>query len=217
MVTVNIVGNLDKKVLVFPIANAFSVMGNTLIVTDDTSYEWYLTAKRRIGDVKVLIKRPEEINFKEDKEYDDGDEYQYMIFDTRDKANFEVNQTVICRNKNRELIPEEIREVTDEVEYQKAVTPSVEVVLTAFHNKIEEKKKGYLRRGNELPDKAQLIQLKPEHYKWLCECAETKEILSPKDKKLVDTVVALVADLTKVSAKSFAKATEENPVEHSEH
>lgn len=216
MVVVNFVGNLDKKILTFPIANAYSVMGTTLIVTDDDSYSWYLTEEKKIGDVRVLIKPENEITFSEERDYDDGTEYQYVIYDTKFKTTFDKNQTIVVRNKDRSMIPIEIRDITDEADINGPITPSFEVVLTAMHNKIEEKKKGYLKRGNELKDKAMLIQLKPEHFKWLQECSETKEILALKDKKALDTIVSLVDGIDKISAKNLIQGAKDNPVEKAE-
>lgn len=213
MVSVIFMGNLDKKLLTLPIANAYSVMGTTLIVTDDNSYTWYTKPDGKIGDVKVLIKASEDITFKEEYEYDDGTSYQYVIYDTKSKAVFDKSATVIVRNKDRSVIPEEITFITDEADVAGAVTPSKEVVLTCNHSKIEEKKKGYLKRGNELKEQAQLILIKPEHYKWLQECSETKEILGMKDKKALSTIMGLLDGIEKVSKKSLEMASQNNPVE----
>jgi hypothetical protein len=163
---------------VLPLANAMSVLGDTLLVTDDTSYRYLTTKEGKIGGVQVLIKNSDELKTDAHIEYDDGVDYQNIIYDTVDKIDKNANKIIIVRNKDRSLIPPLVTEVSDDVYEGEPETPTKEVVLTAFYNKLEQRKLHYCDRGEDMTDKAVLIELKLVHYRWLQLIAETKEIVS---------------------------------------
>lgn len=213
MTTIGFVGKVDKKLLTLPLANMLSQLSDTLIITDDTSYSWFTDSKGFIGGIKVLIKPLHEINFTEAVEHEDGTDYQYFIYDTMENIEFKLDRVIVTRGKNRELVPKEITEVTDEVEYEEAVVFTEEVVLTAYHSKLDERRYGYLKRGEELTDKAKLVQVKPEHTKWLWGCMETKEVIAQRDKSITKLAVDLVKDLFKENSKTLEKLMLENTVD----
>lgn len=213
MATIGFVGKVDKKLLTLPLANILSQLGDTLIVTDDTSYQWFMDSKGFIGGFRVHITKSSEISFMEKKDMDDGIDYQHYIYDTMEAVNFELDRVIVVRGKDRSLVPSNITDTTDEVEYEEALVPSREVVITAYHSKLEERRLGYLKRGEYLKDKALLVQVKPEQYKWLWGCMETKEVLAQKDKTVIKAVVNLVKDLFKENEKNLEKLALENPVD----
>lgn len=203
MTVFNFCGLVDKKFLVLPLANAMSVLGDTLIVTDDNSYRYYITEENKVGAVRVLIMSPEEITTKSHVDYDDGIDYQNVIYDTVDKIDKEADRIIIVRNKDRRLIPPLVLEVSDVVDEGVAETETKEVVLTSFYNKLELRKNHYCDRGEDMNDKAVLIELKPVHFKWLQLISETKEIEKLNDKMTLSTLAGLVSDVLKLHGKDI--------------
>lgn len=194
---------VDKKYLVLPLANAMSVYGDTLIVTDDNSYRYYTTKEGKIGPIQVLILSTDEINTKSHVDYDDGVDYQNIIYDTVDKIDKEADKIIIVRNKDRSLVPPLVTEVSDELDEGVAVIPTCEIVLTAYYNKLEVKRLHYCDRGEDMADKAALIELKLTHFRWLQLVAETKEIVSLGDKAVLGVLSNLLSDVLKLHNKDI--------------
>lgn len=203
MTIFNFCGMVDKKYLVLPLANAMSVYGDTLIVTDDNSYRYYTTSEGKIGPIQVLILSTDEINTKSHEEYDDGIDYQNIIYDTVDKIDKEADKIIIVRNKDRSLIPPLVTEVSDALDEGVPETETCEVVLTAYYNKLEAKRLNYCDRGEDMSDKAVLIELKLTHFRWLQLVAETKEIVSLGDKVLLGVLSNLLSDILKLHNKDI--------------
>lgn len=197
MVVFNFCGLADKKMLVLPLANALSVLGDTLLVTDDTSYKYYVNEEGKIGDVQVLIKHSEDLKTDAHIEYDDGVDYKNIIYDTIDKIDKQADKIIIVRNKDRRWIPPIVTEVSDDVYEGEPETPTKEVVLTAAYSKMELKKTHFCDRGEDMMDKALLIELKLVHYRWLQLIAETKNIEPLKDSATLKTIASLVSDVLK--------------------
>lgn len=203
MTVFNFCGLADKKILVLPLANALSVLGDTLIVTDDTSYRYLVTEENKIGDVHVLIKPIDEIDIDTHVKYDDGIDYQNIIYDTVDKIDVQADKIIIVRNKDRSFIPKIITDISDELDEGVPEVETKEVVLTAFYNKLEQRKLHYCDRGEDMADKAVLIELKLVHYRWLQLIAETKEIVQLSDKATLSTIASLVSDVLQLQNKDI--------------
>lgn len=204
MVLFNFCGLADKKFLILPLANAMSMLGDTLIVTEDTSYKYYITSENKISDVHVLIP-DEKIDFTQHIKYDDGKDYQYIIYDVFDKLYDKANLTVTVRNKDRTFMPPIIMEKTDIHDDMPPEIEAKEVVLSIAIGPFE-KKKAYAERGYNMPEKALVLPLQPGHFKWLQTVAETKEIVPFKDSKTMTTIVNIVEDkIRDVHGKSLAE------------
>lgn len=203
MTIFNFCGLADKKFLVFPLANAMSILGDTLIVTDDNSYRYYTTSEGKVSNVQVLILDSKEINTASHESYDDGVDYQYIIYDTVDKIDKKADKIIIVRNKDRSIVPPLVLETSDEIYEGAPETETKEVVLTAFYNKLELRKVHYCDRGEDMSDKASLIQLKLVHFRWLQLVAETKEIVKLADKTTLSVIVSLVSDVFKLQGKDL--------------
>lgn len=198
MTVFNFCGLADKKFLVLPLANAMSILGDTLIITDDTSYRYYTTVESKVGNVQVLIQNMDKVNTASHIDYDDGIDYQYIIYDTVDKIDKDADRIVIVRNKDRSLVPPLVLEVSDEIYEGEPEVETKEVVLTAYYNKLEQRKLHYCDRGEDMQDKAFLIELKLSHFRWLQLVAETKEITKLNDKTTIGVLSNLVGDILKV-------------------
>lgn len=81
MKVISFVGNVDKRILVLPVARGLSFLGETLIVTDDPNY-LRATKNNIIAGIKVLFSC--NIDDKLVDNYDDGVDYQNIIYDTRE-------------------------------------------------------------------------------------------------------------------------------------
>lgn len=197
MLVVNFCGLADKKILVLPLANAMSVLGDTLLVTDDTSYKYYMNEDGKIGNVQVLVKNSEDLKTDAHIEYDDGIDYKNIIYDTIYKIDKKADKIIVVRNKDRRWIPPIVSEVSDEVYDGEVETPTREVVITAAYTKMELKKTHFCDRGEDMMDKALLVELKLTHYRWLQLIAETKNIEPLKDKATLSAIANLVSDVMK--------------------
>lgn len=205
MKSINFVGNIDKKILTLPLARGLSWMGETLIITDDTSYKRLLLENENtVNGIKIICIPEDQISIDYVEDYDDGVEYSNVVFDTTKRIVEGNNRLIVCRGKNRQLIPHEVSIVVDEVdidgEYE---TASVEVVITAEYKKQELKKLGTLDRGEESKDKAKLLELKPVHYKWLSLAQETKEIGVLKDSQTISFIAETVGECFGKSEKDM--------------
>lgn len=206
MFIANFCGLADKKFLVFPLANGMSLLGDTLIITEDTSYRYYMNDRGKVGNIQVLIYPEGQLTFKEHVEYDDGIDYQYIIYDTFEKLDSHVDCTVVVRGKQRSYMPPLVIDKVDTHDDLPPEIESKEVILTAAYNKFEERKLHYRDRGYNMPDKALVLPLKPTHYKWLQLVAETKEIVELKDSATMTIIANLVEDkLREVSGKSLVQ------------
>lgn len=207
MKVINFIGNVDKRILVLPLARSLTFLGETLLITDDTAYKRMINADNIISGIKVLI--TEEFSQNMIEEYDDGVTYSNIIFDTTSFIYEKADKKVICRHKDRRLVPGSILEELDKVDIEgEPEVESEEIVLTA---QIPKKKFGkakaksitYLDRYEESKKKAKLCALKPSHYYWLCLCEEAQDLSVIQDKDLLDFIVKEFIDVFGMSLKDF--------------
>lgn len=196
-------GGVDKRVLVLPVARGLSFLGETLIVTDDLNY-LRGTDKDRLGNIKVLYTP----NITNDtvSEFDDGVEYVNVVYDTLKFIPEVHDSLIVCRGKDRRLLPEEVKAVTDNIDKNgEVVTTSKEVVITFFVDRKELKKTHYTDRGerDDLLGKADILELKPNDIKWLMLCQEMGEIVLTKNTALLTEVAKLTADSVGMSLKEW--------------
>jgi len=209
MFIVNFCGLADKKFLTLLLANGMTELGDTLIVTEDNSYKYYVDERNRIGSIQVLFCSIGDLNFKNHVDYDDGIDYQYIIYDTFEKLDDKVDLTVVVRGKQRSLMPPIVTEKIDTKDDMPPEIESKEVILTAFYSKWEEGKLHYRDRGYNMTDKALVVALKPTHYKWLQMVAETKTVVELKDSATKAVIANIVNDkLKEVSGKTLMQLSD---------
>lgn len=207
MKVINFIGNVDKRILVLPLARSLTFLGETLLITDDTAYKRMLNEDSIISGIKVLI--TEEFSQNMIEEYDDGVTYSNIIFDTTSFIYEKADKKVICRHKDRRLVPGSILEELDKVDIEgEPEVESEEIVLTAQipkkkFGKAKAKSIAYLDRYEESKKKAKLCALKPSHYYWLCLCEEAQDLSVIQDKDLLDFIVKEFIDVFGMSLKDF--------------
>lgn len=207
MKVINFIGNVDKRILVLPLARSLTFLGETLLITDDTSYKRMLNEDNIISGIKVLITEDFSQNMIE--EYDDGVTYNNIIFDTTSFIYEKADKKVICRHKDRRLVPGSILEELDKVDIEgEPEVESEEIVLTAQipkkkFGKAKAKSIAYLDRYEESKKKAKLCALKPSHYYWLCLCEEAQDLSVIQDKDLIDFIIKEFVDVFGMSLKDF--------------
>lgn len=207
MKVINFIGNVDKRILVLPLARSLTFLGETLLITDDSSYKRMVNEDNIISGIKVLI--TEEFSQNMIEEYDDGVTYSNIIFDTTSFIYEKADKKVICRHKDRRLVPGSILEELDKVDIEgEPEVESEEIVLTAQipkkkFGKAKAKSIAYLDRYEESKKKAKLCALKPSHYYWLCLCEEAQDLSVIQDKDLLDFLVKEFIDVFGMSLKDF--------------
>lgn len=203
MKVINFVGNVDKRILVLPLVRGLAFLGETLIITDDTSYRRMIDNDSMVSGIKVLVTQEFTQTMVDD--YDDGVSYNNIVFDTTSFIYENADKLIVCRNKDRRLIPGSVIDIIDKTDIEgEPEVESLEVVLTAAVPKKKRfgKKKTntqqYLDRHEESKDKAILCPLKPGHYQWLCLCEELNNITLIGDAELIKLIAKLVSDLFEV-------------------
>lgn len=209
MITYAFVGNVDKRILVLPVAKALQgSKGETLIITDDPNY-LRGTDNNVLSPVKVYFAPVIDNNTV--NKLDDGVDYQVVIYDTREFIPETRDELIACRMKDRRLLADKIKEVTDEVDKNgEVVNASKEVVLTYNFNKAELKKSHYTDRGEheDVLGKATVIELKVTDFKWLWICEETAQILQFKNPDLLNVIAELTCEPTGMPAKDWKAVLE---------
>lgn len=204
MKVISFVGNVDKRILVLPVAKGLSFLGETLIVTDDPNY-LRGTQKNLIGSIKVLF----ETNITDSlvDKYDDGTDYQNIIYDTREFIPAQKDTLIVCRHKDRTLMVDKITEVVDDIDKNgDVVTESNEIVITYFVDKKELKKTHYTERGEhtEVLGKADILELKPSDMRWLWICEETASIPTIKNTALIGEMAKILCSKLNMTEKECA-------------
>lgn len=207
MKVINFIGNVDKRILVLPLARSLTFLGETLLITDDTAYKRMVNEDNIISGIKVLITEDFSQNMIE--EYDDGVTYNNIIFDTTSFIYEKADKKVICRHKDRRLVPGSVLEELDKVDIEgEPEVESEEIVLTAQipkkkFGKAKAKSIAYLDRYEESKKKAKLCVLKPSHYYWLCLCEEAQDLSVIQNKDLLDFIIKEFIDVFGMSLKDF--------------
>lgn len=204
MRTLVFTGNVDKRILVLPLLRGLSSLGETLLVTDDPNYLRGTTKNEIMGSVKVKLITNYDSNFV--LKYNHGVDYISVVWDVREFIPKTYDKLVVCRHKDRTLCTDKILDITDEVDKNgDVVTESTEVVITHFVDKKELKKTHYTDRGEhtDILGKAEILEMKPTDYKWLCMCEETAEIFAMKNTAVTGLVAKLTCESVGMPAKDW--------------
>lgn len=204
MKVISFVGNVDKRILVLPVARGLSFLGETLIVTDDPNY-LRATKNNIIAGIKVLFSC--NIDDKLVDNYDDGVDYQNIIYDTREFIPATKDSLIVCRHKDRTLMVDKIKEVTDDIDKNgDVVTESNEIVITYYVDKKELKKAHYTERGEhtDILGKADILELKPLDMRWLWLCEETASIPGMKNSSIIGEMAKILCKKLNMSEKECA-------------
>lgn len=208
MKVINFMGNVDKRILVLPLARSLTFLGETLLITDDKSYMRMVNEDGVISGLKIVY--TEEFNQDMIDTFDDGVNYNNVILDTTSFIYDKADKKVICRHKDRRLVPGSILEELDKIDIEgEPLIESDEIVITASIPKKKFGKKkassiAYLDRYEESKTKAKLCALKPSHYYWLCICEETQDLSIIQDKSLIDFLTNEFMQVFGMNAKSFS-------------
>lgn len=208
MKVINFIGDVDKRILTLPTARGLTFLGETLVVTDDSNYKRLADKDNIISGIKILYAENIENSLIED--YDDGVVYQNIVVDSTSFIYEKADKKIICRHKDRSLIPKNILDSIDELDIEgELIVETDEVVLTAF----VPKKKGFgkkvstvdfLDRHEESKLKAKLITLKALHYQWLYMCEETRDICPLQDAEVINYLDSKLHDTFNMQDKGFS-------------
>lgn len=162
MAVISIFGKIDKRILAFPLIRAYSMTGQTIVITDDGCFKnLYHTsgATGRIDGVKLVVlnELPPDLS-------DITEGYQNVIYVLSDVAEIPADSTLICHGDDKSLAGGGRRSS----EKNNKDKTSVDVYL----------------RMTPIKTKELQIILKPYYYRYLVETEEKKELLVLKDKKV---------------------------------
>jgi hypothetical protein len=159
---ISIFGKIDKRILVFPLIRAYSMTGQTIVITDDGCFKNLYHTSGSTGEidgVKIMV-----INDLPPDLSKITQEYQNVIYVLSDMAELPADNTLVCHGEDKTMIRGGTRG-TEKNNKDKSITDI------------------YLRMAPIKTKEIQII-LKPYYYRYLVETEEKKELLVLKDKKI---------------------------------
>lgn len=221
MAVISIVGNIDKRILAYPIIKAVGLEGRTIVITDDGAYGRLIDEGERFGtcdnvDIMLhgwmkplpeLIEPHEEAPESEWEAFEELKEKRIEIIKRKDA---EVPTDSQYRNRiyisGSFIYPGSIvvlirgidrtmisRQVLKETEEAKDF---IEVILTA--QPVDKKTIDPVNADKDI------VNVKPEHLKYLFDVEERKQLIPMiKDKQISSALCGRLADAMGVSAQNF--------------
>lgn len=199
---ISIVGNVDKRVVAYPLMRALAVQGKTTVVTDDTSFKrLYLEDSNNgvISNVNVII--VEKVTKESiDLMSDNSEEVINKVFISNNYIYEGSDKTIILRGIDRSMsilrdIDEDDLEDTEEIKNneEEEIQKVFEIVVTTVG---EDKKK---------VDKKKVTLITGEDLKYLWDIEENKELLKVSKNlvKIVEPIVMSIYQLDKLEAEKL--------------
>lgn len=121
---VTLVGTVDKRILVYPIARALSFENNVAILTDNGIYRNLFTEKAHesmLGRVNIKVSLCDDSIVEKINEIGIG--YEYLLVDSSFDIPTNSDYIIYCRGVNKSFYPEDIIQVIEE-------KPHCEVVIS---------------------------------------------------------------------------------------
>lgn len=196
---VSIIGNIDKRVIAYPLMRALAINGKTAVFTDDGSFKRLYVNDGNSGVIdNVEVYVTPEVNIDSDKDIDKtSEEIMNELFVSDSFVYPDSDATIIVRGIDRSMSI--LRDVEEEEE---------EDIEFEDDDKLEEEKQTkfevVVSTSNEHKIKGVKV-LGPDILKYLWDTEEYKTLLKVKDKTLVKILEPIVSNLMGVSTGDVAK------------
>ena len=196
---VSIIGNIDKRVIAYPLMRALAINGKTAVFTDDGSFKRLYVNDGNSGVIdNVEVYVTPEVNIDSDKDIDKtSEEIMNELFVSDSFVYPDSDATIIVRGIDRSMSI--LRDVEEEEE---------EDIEFEDDDKLEEEKQTkfevVVSTSNEHKIKGVKV-LGPDILKYLWDTEEYKTLLKVKDKTLVKILEPIVSNLMGVSTDDVAK------------
>ena len=196
---VSIIGNIDKRVIAYPLMRALAINGKTAVFTDDGSFKRLYVNDGNSGVIdNVEVYVTPEVNIDSDKDIDKtSEEIMHELFVSDSFVYPDSDATIIVRGIDRSMSI--LRDVEEEEE---------EDIEFEDDDKLEEEKQTkfevVVSTSNEHKIKG-VKALGPDILKYLWDTEEYKTLLKVKDKTLVKILEPIVSNLMGVSTDDVAK------------
>lgn len=196
---VSIIGNIDKRVIAYPLMRALAINGKTAVFTDDGSFKRLYVNDGNSGVIdNVEVYVTPEVNIDSDKDIDKtSEEIMHELFVSDSFVYPDSDATIIVRGIDRSMSI--LRDVEEEEE---------EDIEFEDDDKLEEEKQTkfevVVSTSNEHKIKGVKV-LGPDILKYLWDTEEYKTLLKVKDKTLVKILEPIVSNLMGVSTGDVAK------------
>lgn len=196
---VSIIGNIDKRVIAYPLMRALAINGKTAVFTDDGSFKRLYVNDGNSGVIdNVEVYVTPEVNIDSDKGIDKtSEEIMNELFVSDSFVYPDSDATIIVRGIDRSMSI--LRDVEEEEE---------EDIEFEDDDKLEEEKQTkfevVVSTSNEHKIKGVKV-LGPDILKYLWDTEEYKTLLKVKDKTLVKILEPIVSNLMGVSTGDVAK------------
>lgn len=109
MRTVALVGAVDKRMIVYPIARALSIEGNVAVITDNGAYRRLFIEcgnEGMLGRVKIVVDLYDDRLLTKIDEVGIG--FDYLLVDTCFEVPTSSDYVIFCRGVNRSMYPDEV-------------------------------------------------------------------------------------------------------------
>lgn len=196
---VSIIGNIDKRVIAYPLMRALAIQGKTAVITDDSSFNrLYLedSNKGQISNVDILIK--DSIKENSDNELDEkSEEIVNKLFISKTFVHPKSDKTIIVRGVDRSMsVLRDIDEDDDIEDDEEEITKTEEEVQKVFEVIV----------STEQPqEKVKNLQLLTgDDFKYIWDTEERKELVKVS-KNLVKIVSPIVESITGTSKNETMK------------
>lgn len=195
---ISIVGKVDTRVIVYPLARALSMSGMTAIVTEDGAYRRLYFGSENTGtisgvDVIVGAKLDSTLV---DIVKNTGVPYDYIITVSSCIVPSIANCVLVCKgidkSINSSMKNNEIDESNDTNEDNNIEIPD------GVPNKSI-----YISYESAPKDGLASVRLKDGFIRYIYECEETKELHATDDKNYIKTLSSIVAELIKIEEKEL--------------
>lgn len=196
---VSIIGNIDKRVIAYPLMRALAINGKTAVFTDDGSFKRLYVNDGNSGVIdNVEVYVTPEVNIDSDKDIDKtSEEIMNELFVSDSFVYPDSDATILVRGIDRSMSI--LRDVEEEEE---------EDIEFEDDDKLEEEKQTkfevVVSTSNEHKIKGVKV-LGPDILKYLWDTEEYKTLLKVKDKTLVKILEPIVSNLMGVSTGDVAK------------
>lgn len=202
MKIIAVVGKVDSRVLVYPLARALGLQGLTAVIADDGAYRRLYFGDELQGNVSGV---DISVGLKSDKSLSEslnnsGVPYDYMIVVSSGYVPDGVHGVVICKGVDKSMQSDVIKEDENgDTEVKEVTNDNINIPHGVATSTV------YISYETPPKDGAFTISLRDTAIRYIYSCEERKELQILDDKSLNKNIAAIVSELVRIDKSDLLK------------